>query len=122
MLTLDSRFAGLSAVMPRLPSLSIKVKLPLALVAVALAAALGVGVAATVIASEALTRESGDRLAAASGSAARAVAAYLEGVASDVDVLATNPTVSGALADLSKAFYSDSARPTKWAQKLYIEA
>jgi methyl-accepting chemotaxis protein len=107
--------------MPRLPSLKLTVKLPLALIGVAAATALGVGIVATFIASDALTRESGARLSTAAGASARAVSTYLDGLAADVGVLATNPTVSGALTDLGKAFFLESARPTKWAQKLYIE-
>ena len=104
-----------------LPYVRLKLKLPLTFLAATLAMGLAVGSAAYLSASSSLTAESQERLAATAGATARALSTYLAGLESDLGILATNPTVSGAVVDLGNAFYLDSARPTKWAQKLYIE-
>ena len=107
--------------MRSLPYVKLRLRLPLTFVAVTLAMGIAVGTAGYLSASRSLSAESENRLAATAGASARALSTYMSSLQGDLDVLATNPTVSGALVDLGNAFYLDSARPTKWAQKLYID-
>ena len=101
--------------------LKLKAKLPLALVGVTLLVGLAVGAAGYLVASASLARESDERLRATAAATARLLSTYLDGLRSDLNVLSGNPTVTVALADLGNAFYLESAFPTKWAQKLYLE-
>jgi methyl-accepting chemotaxis protein len=104
-----------------LPYVKLKLKLPLTILAATFVMGAAVGLAGYLSAASSLTAETEERLAATAGATARALSTYFAGLESDLGILATNPTVSGALVDLGNAFYLDSARPTKWAQKLYIE-
>ncbi len=101
--------------------MKIAIKLPVLMLTAALCVGVGVGSASYITARVALTKETQARLDAVAASKKQAITEYFKSVRNDLELLSTNATVAGALTDLSKAFWLDSARPEKWAQGLYIE-
>lgn len=101
--------------------MKISIKLPVLMLTAALCVGVGVGTASYITARLALVEETRARLNAVADSKKQAISDYFKSVRNDLELLSTNATVSGALTDLSKAFWLDSARPEKWAQGLYIE-
>ena len=101
-------------------NISISVRVPAIVVGCAMLLALVVGIANVRQASDAVMDAAERNLAAVAESRTSALQGYLSSIEQDLRTLATNPFVTGAMAELSQAWRLLEGDPTERLQRLYI--